>query len=167
VDNNIAPRITVLGVYKFAGDRSEYEELLRRELEASDELREQWADGGLADYAASIWDLRENAALVEALVESPDNQFDAGDFMQADPSTVRDNWQVAWMETYLSADGETCVSLERSHRHPNEQSFRVAFFIHEWKPGLPLLSSYGPLACPDPAPMPERLRRLVPYSPPD
>jgi hypothetical protein len=167
LDNEAAPRITVLGIYMLTDDRSEYEELLRREVESSEEFAFQWTEGGLEGYAAEIWDLRSNAALIEALVENPDDQFDAGGFMQADPSLPRDSWQVAWQESYLSADGETCISGGYSPRRPNDCSFRVAFFIHYWKPGLPLLSSYGPLAYPDAAPQPERLRRLVPYSPPD
>jgi len=108
----------------------------------------------------------ESTVLVEVLVRACDNRFDVGGFSQPQDGMPRENWQAAWAEAYLSEDGERLL-VERWGDPPKSDNFRVAFFIHYWKPAKPLLTSYGEVACTAVKQMPERLRRLVPYEPVD
>ncbi|MFZ1103453.1 MAG: hypothetical protein WAN86_11540, partial [Hyphomicrobiaceae bacterium] len=85
-----------------------------------------------------------------------------GEFAQAAIGVSRGNWQVAWAEAYLSPDGAS-LAVQRWSPAPAAGDLRIAFFIHFWDPTLPLQSSYGEIACPQPQPMPDRLERLVPF----
>jgi hypothetical protein len=107
-------------------------------------------------------ELLESTVLVEVVVRNRDDRYSVSDFTQPRYGTPEGNWQVAYLETYLSLDGESwldCDGLEA----PSTKSFRIAFYIHDWNPALSLLSSYGGLECPAVQEMAERLRRLVPY----
>lgn len=109
----------------------------------------------------------ESTALVEVLVTDADRNFNVTDFAQEDPSLPRANWQAAWAEAFLSSDGQHLL-VERWEPLPAQHtSFRVAFFIHQWQVGRPLLSSYGSLSTSQPTSMPGRLDELVPYEPMD
>src|SRR5262249_45743661 len=104
----------------------------------------------------------ESTVLVEALVSKSDDTFKVADFAQKDPRLPSSNWQVAWAEAFLLVDGERLM-VERWEPFPaGIGSFRVAFFIHYWQEGQPLLTSYGELAAAPAVPMPHRLARLVP-----
>jgi hypothetical protein len=107
-----------------------------------------------------------NAVMIEAVVTHPDAAFDVGAFVQPDPSQSENQWMVAWDEKFLTIDGE-CRILTHRRAIPNEERFRVVFVIHDWKPDLPLRSSYGELPLPPIQPLPERLWRLAHYEPPD
>ncbi len=108
----------------------------------------------------------ESTVLVEVLLRGRDKRFDVADFCQPRPGVPRDSWQVAWAEAYLSLDGESLL-VERWADPPTAKDFRVAFFIHFWRPRTALLSSYGELSYPPRQRMPQRLRKLVPYVPVD
>lgn len=103
-----------------------------------------------------------STVLVELLLVDRSDKFFLGDFTQPQDSYHRDSSQAPWAEAYLSVDGEHRLQMVWPDP-PTEKNFRVAFFIHFWNPDVPLLSSYGELQCPRVEPMPERLRRLVPY----
>jgi len=104
----------------------------------------------------------DSAVLVEVVVKNRDERFDVGHFAQRRDGLKRDNWQVAWAEAFLSADGTELV-VERFGEVPASGNLRVAFYVHFWDPAEPLNTSYGDIACPLPAAMPERLEKLVPY----
>jgi hypothetical protein len=154
------PKVEVLGVYR---------------LPVTDELfREQFDI--IYGYPMSASERRsaeqqcreqlESVVLVEAVVSNRDRRFGVGGFTQARAGQPKDSWQVAWAEAFLTADGER-LSVERWSDAPSDDPLRVAFFIHCWDPGQPLLSSYGGVQCPAPQQMPERLIRLVPFVPVD
>ena len=109
----------------------------------------------------------EATVLVEVLVENADGRFDVGDFCQPDAEVGREEWQVAWAEAFLDADGQELIQERWAASVPVVRSFRVAFFIHDWKEEVGIETSYGERTCPSPTPMPERLARLVPYEPVD
>jgi len=105
----------------------------------------------------------ESTVLVEVLVSNADADFDVTDFTQEDPQLPDASRQVAWAEAFLSADGQQLL-VDRWEPVPRTYAaFRVAFFIHEWQVGQPLLTSYGSLPGAQPVSMPERLIELVPY----
>jgi hypothetical protein len=115
---------------------------------------------------AQIDQVREqlnSAVLVEVAISNAGASFDVGDFVLEDPTLPRDNWQAAWAEAFLTTDGERLLVKRWGSLPKDQQNFRVAFYIHNWKLGGRLLSSYGPIPTTAPLPMPDRLKRLVPY----
>ena len=94
--------------------------------------------------------------LIEAVVENPDDRFDAGDFTQPGSD------QVAYDEAFLSPDGTSVISRLRA---PDTQPLRLTFFLHFFDPKKPLLTSYREVPVPPVQRMPERLKSLVPYEP--
>ena len=154
------PSIKVLAVYR---------------LKVTDDLfREQLAilypahlpDVDLAAAERQVREQLDSTVLVEVLVRNRDGRFDMGHFTQPDESIPRENWQAAWAEAFLSADGEV-LAVDRWSSAPEVGDLRVAFFLHYWDAKRPLRSSYGDIHCPPPQAMPERLERLVPYEPAD
>ena len=154
-----APTIRVLGIHR---------------LRVTEELfREQhsilWPDTLGVSREVSEPYIREQLAsvvLVEALVLARDSRFSMNDFEQAQIGVPPGHRQVAWAEAYLSLDG-IALAVERWSPTPESGDLRVAFYIHDWNPTLPLLSSYGEILCPQPQPMSDRLERLVPFEPVD
>lgn len=108
----------------------------------------------------------ENVVLIEVIVDNKSGKFDVSDFTQRIENIPKDNWQVAWAETYLNDDGDS-LAVERWSTPPKTDTLRIAFFIHEWKSDIPLSTSFGDIDCPAIKPMPERLAQLVPYEPVD
>jgi hypothetical protein len=163
------PRITVVGVYspKAPGGRLErfIKDCIKRTKIAWKEmgLKAGDSDQRLAAIAGELRTALKSTVLIEALVENPDRRFDPGEFVQPDATKPEGNWQVAWEEVFLTSDGKKMLS-DRQSGIPKKRSFRIAFYIHFWKHGEPLLSSYGPLQYPKPRPIPERLWRLAPYA---
>jgi hypothetical protein len=88
-----------------------------------------------------------------------------GGFTQDLPGKDQSNWQVAYDEWLLSADGTTgeLASFPGAIRSDGDQ--RVAFFFHYLDVSKPLLSSCGPVVLPQPSPRPDRLA-FIPYEPP-
>ncbi len=76
---------------------------------------------------------------------------------------MRSDWPAAYLEAYLTADGENTIDFHYPTPPPGD--LRIAFFLHDWDPAKPLQTTYGDVQCPAPLPMPERLTRLVPFEP--
>jgi hypothetical protein len=147
------PRIEVLGAYR---------------MQPNDDLFSSAMEikyGGLklspaerTDAERCVREELESVALIELRVVSPDERYDTGDFGQPGSD------QVAYLETYLSPDGEQVVSRDIP---PSATDFRVAFFLHFFDPAQPLRTSYGNLTIPPLRTMPPRLVGLVRYEPVD
>ena len=179
------PSLKVIGLYSFSADKAAYARFIRETIDSHDppnfdeDLKAFLRKVGRGDEIRPLTDedrkdreddLRhhmDDAALLEVTVTNPDARFRIDDFIQADPSQPEDRWQVAWDETFLTSDGETAIDIDYQRKLPDLEQYRVAFVIHFWKPGLPLLSSYGELQPPAMQPLPERLWRLAPYNLPD
>lgn len=174
-----SPRVEILGVYSPCESQARYEQAVAEYAASCDpamlsaRMREVFIRSGRDVEPLTEAELKEaeapfrlslsNAVYIEALVVDVDARYDAGEFIQPDPSIPQGQWQVAWNATYLSLDGETVLSGYPDNKAPKESTLRVVFVIHCWNPALPLSSSYGNLRCPPPLPMPDRLWRLVPY----
>jgi hypothetical protein len=127
------------------------------------QAQELYGDEPSSAELAQVRKQLQSTVLIETLITDADDTFDVSDFAQEIPGLPSEEWQVAWAEAFLSADG-TELLVERGEDLPTASStFRVAFFIHAWQAGQPLLSSYGPLPGPKPTPMPDRLARLAPF----
>ncbi len=77
-------------------------------------------------------------------------------------TTRRGSKQAAYDEAFLSPEGKSVLSRWRM---PEDSTLRLAFFLHFFDAGKPLLTSYGELPVPPLQQMPERLHSLVPYEP--
>jgi hypothetical protein len=147
-----APTIRVLGVHPVEASPA----LLREAYEikygslALSEVERRDADQAIRAEIGG-------AALIELQVDGRDDRFDAGDFHQEDSE------QAAYAETYLTEDGVDVVG--ESFEPPSDTRLRLAFFLHFFDPGRNLETSYGSVALPAMTPMPDRLKRLVPYEP--
>lgn len=150
-------RVKVLGVYRVECTKS----LLSAALEYK--YGRIWNPIRKWLLKAAVRQEIESAVLIELLVPPPNSAFDIGKITQ-DARTDGNN-QVAWDEHFLTDNGESTISASWPH-HPELWS-RVAFFLHYYRENDPLLTSFGPVVCPLPKPMPERLAKLVPYDPPD
>jgi len=175
------PIIEVVGVYSPSASRAEYEAFLaaqvasRNPINFSDETKAFLSRVGRADeivdlHADELAEIREDlerelggAALVETLVTEPDSQFSIAAFVQPNPALPAGQWQVAWCEKYLTADGTTSLGDFAFNERPSESQYRVAFYIHDWRHELGLNGPYGNLALPRLEPMPPRLWKLAPY----
>lgn len=154
------PEIEVLGVYRL----SVTDELVR---EQTDILHgEDLTGSARLDAERECRKQLESAVLLEVLVRHADDRFKIDDFTQPAPGVSRDSWQAPWEEAWLTPDGDATLDAPSAGQAGGEE-IRVAFYLHCWNAAQPLLSSYGNLACPQPQPMPERLRMLAPYEPLD
>jgi hypothetical protein len=104
----------------------------------------------------------DGLALIEIKLDRKDKRFDLCKFMQEEPGISRDNWQVAYDEHFLDTDGTRIIEEPRIG-----ESLRVAFYLHFTKFDQPLITPYGPIALPKPTEIPERLKNLFKYIPPD
>jgi hypothetical protein len=176
-----SPSIAVIGLYSWTADRNAYLHFIEQQIaerdpanfaeRTKDILRRLRPHADLRPFTEE--DRREvearfastitGAVMVEALVQNPDPSFDVGAFQQQDPSLPKHLWQVAWNETFLSADGESVVGRRQKCLAQDVDQFRVVFTIHFWNPFIPLESSYGKLSPPPIQPLPGRLWSLAPY----
>lgn len=175
------PRISLVGIYIPTLDAERYRAFVNQEISRqnpinfSDELKDFLKRVGREDEIVAMEpeELEERreyfeqefsgVAQVEVLVEDPDTTFSIGDFQQANPSKPSSSWQVAWAEKFLTPNGSALLGEYRFNELPVEKSYRVVFFIHDWKQHLGLNSTYGPLALVEPTPIPERLWQIAPY----
>lgn len=97
--------------------------------------------------------------LVEAIVAAPC----IGKLRHA---TENAGSQVPWQVTLLSADGKRIVR-SLFLQEPDAFPARVAFFLHYFTPGSPLLGPKGRVVFPRPRRMPSRLASLIQYQPVD
>jgi hypothetical protein len=104
--------------------------------------------------------------LVEALVWGEGETVDFGEVTQESPGNPKENWQAAWDEHELNAEGASGrevafgppLTLARSPT-------RIAFFFHLLDFQRPLLTPGGAVPVPPEQPKPERLAFLR-YDPP-
>lgn len=154
----VTPEIQIIGIYAPCEDRERCELFIQDWLaELCDLPRKR-----LAELEKQLRTLLQEVVLVEVLVSNPDERFSIDNFLQPDASTPKETWQAAWQEAFLSARGDEPADLG-ANRIPSSSCFRVAFYIHFWRPSLGLATSYGHLSCPSAHVMPERLWKLAPY----
>ena len=110
---------------------------------------------------------KEDAYLIEVLVDAKPSEFDAGEFGQRNACLPKDRWQVAWDEHYLNDSGSAVIGDYFDKPFDDSESTRVAFYLFEVDFERPLLTPFGPISLPRATPIPERLREAVHFEEPD
>jgi hypothetical protein len=154
------PRATIIGIHPLDAGEELFDQAVTDRyglisLSPDRQTRESAFEVVRRDLASVV--------LVEMIIRDRDRRMYMGDFGQSRGDVLGAGDEVACFEVFLSADG-----TERLADYLDEvpgPDVRVAFFLHDFKPSRPILTSYGPV---DPSvltPMPARLRRLAAYKP--
>ena len=104
----------------------------------------------------------DKLVLVEAIVHGT-HDLKIDDLGQESPDY---GYQIAHHGTLLSSDGGTVVRRGNGRIY-GTPPLRFAFYLHFYDPQIPLRWTHGEIQCPTVQEMPERLQRLVPYTPVD
>lgn len=140
------PRIVILGIYRPEIPKTVYQKQLK--VTGSDEQTK-----------TQVKDL----VLIEAVVEDIDDHFKMIEIGQLyRRADYPDNFQCAYDEALLSADGQTVIE-RRMNCVKGSGLVRFAFYLHFYDANLPLQWSYGQTHCPPVEPVSRRLKYLVPY----
>ncbi len=107
----------------------------------------------------------ESVHLIELRVTALDGSFDVGEITQELPGQPRDNWQAAYDEHFLSADGTSVLDPSWPDQPPEDTALRLVFFFHYFDSTKPLLTPAGSVPMPTETERPERLRFMDYESP--
>jgi hypothetical protein len=105
-----------------------------------------------------------SVVLIEAVVRNPEPDFSLDQFTQPNPAYPHAEPQVPWDEGLLTSNGESLLA-RRINCVTGVGPLRFAFYLQYWDPNLPLRWKHGDIKVPQLAPMPLRLRLLMPYTP--
>ena len=120
-------------------------------------------DRARAEAEQVVADDLARTVLIEARIRGRDRALFLGDFGQSAGDVVQPDDPVAYDERFLDDDGTDILwTVLEKVRGPD---VRVVFFLHQYDPQRPILTSYGPVSAPAPAPMPARLARIIWYTP--
>ena len=107
-----------------------------------------------------------SVVLVEAVAETRGGTVDLDSVTQTNTTYQGVGSQAPWDEGLLSPDGES-VLARTMNCVKGEGAVRFAFYMHFWDSRRPLTWKQGDIQCPQPEPMPDRLKKLMPYRPCD
>lgn len=147
------PQVQVVGTYRVTIDDALIREAMDMKFPLgsfSEERRREVQPVVVAEMSSAV--------LVEVTIEGADDRYTANDFGQ--PGSE----EAAYMESYLSRDGDAVVS---QYDRPTGDFLRVVFFLHDFDAARPLKTSYGEVSVSTPTEMPERLSRIIRYEPVD
>jgi hypothetical protein len=154
------PAMKTLGVYRVPRIDNELREQLGQYYFFGNAMRDRGA--GVQRFLGSCIPL----VLFELLLTDLDERFSIGDFTQEIPGTPPEAWQAAYDEAVLSADGSQVFT-----RNPlctrGLRAGRIGFYFHFYDPLKPMRWTYGEFLNPPVEMIPERLWKLMPYSPVD
>ena len=136
---------TVLGVYKPHIPEEIYQQ--QWQVSGSDEDTREHFDG---------------LVLIEAILDDPGGTFKPEHVGQQ----YQNSLQCMYDEAVLSPDGESLIRRDIQCLKATGP-LRIAFYLHFYDPRRPIEWSQGKAECPPIEPIPDRLKRLVPYSPTD
>ncbi len=110
----------------------------------------------------ACYDFNDEWNLVEMVLDVASSEVDWAEICVPQDDVDRDNWQCAFMEQYLNADGTEKICEVYDEPEEDVQPCRVAFFI--FKVGAPTLSTpYGAFSLNDTKPLPRRLQEIIEF----
>lgn len=107
-----------------------------------------------------------NWLLIEMTIDESSQEIDFGEFAVPQDGADDSDWQVPYMEQYLSSDGTEKVCETYDLPQPPVKPCRAAFFIYKTD-GKILRTPYGEFSVEKPNKLPERLKRIVEFEKPD
>ena len=99
--------------------------------------------------------------LIEVLIHAKPSEFDVGDFTQADSGLPESNWQAAYDELYLSADGTLVIGTDVDLPEEDSAPTRLLFSFDSLKQKHSLITPFGKVPLPGPELLPDRLKPIV------
>ena len=99
--------------------------------------------------------------LIEVLIQAKPSQFDVGNFTQADPGLPELNWQAAYDELYLSADGTLVIGTDADLPEEDSAPTRLLFSFDSLKLKQHLITPFGKVPLPGPELLPDRIKLIV------
>ena len=140
------PTLRILGVYRPYIPEETYQEQWHV-TESDEETKEHF----------------DKLVLIEAVADGIDGELDLVELGQSVMFDDSESFQCAYDEALLSTDGE--VLIQRVIGCVNGTGpLRFAFYLHFYDSEKPLHWSHGEMDCPPIQPVPDRLKRLVPYN---
>ncbi|HLF06817.1 MAG TPA: hypothetical protein VI893_06575 [Thermoplasmata archaeon] len=148
-------KVEVLGVYRVAPRKALLQQAMQVKYGGLPESKSE-----LKEAERHVREELDNLVLIEILVRGPRRRGWIGGLCQPGSD------QRAYEESFLSPGGRRVLSrYERGE--PKSESVRLAFFLHFFDPGKPLVTPWGDVPLPKTRAMSRRLRRLVAYLPVD
>ncbi|MBN2394939.1 MAG: hypothetical protein JXC36_00565 [Candidatus Atribacteria bacterium] len=106
----------------------------------------------------------DDVKLIELVIEENLNDFDPIQITQEQKGLDKMDWQTAYDEQYLNAEGNEIIGDDFDR--PNGLTrFRLVFFFHYLDFNKPLLSQYGLIKLKQVTDMPVRLSKIIEYEP--
>ena len=146
------PNIIVAGVYKIPFTEKLYNEAFYTKYNGikipfwrKNKVKKQ-----IIDKLSSI-------VLIELIVKEFDDTFNIDSFRQSESG------QAPYEKVYLNEDGTEIIS--NGMEIPDVNKMRVCFFLHYYDPKKPLQTDFGTFILPDVLDLPNRLRKIIQYSP--
>ena len=113
------------------------------------------------------YDLEQKIYLLEMTINEMPKSVDLSLFFQEDTGLPKSEWQAPYNEQYLSSDGKTILGDFLSKEIiPGDETI-VVFFMFLATLSTPLSTPYGEFSLTNVQCLPERLSRIVSYSPLD
>lgn len=105
--------------------------------------------------------------LFEMIIDDVPANVDFLLFCQKDDNLPEDEWQVPYNEQYLNQEGTAVIGDAINDKNTDDEKTRVAFFMYIESFDMPLSTPYGDFQIKAESEMPERLRRIIDYTPMD
>lgn len=114
------------------------------------------------------YDFNDNVLLIELELTVSTDSIRWSEIAAPIEGVPADNWQVPYMEQYLSSDGTEKICETYTEPSPAAAPCRVAFFIYkteEWygRNAEILRTPYGNISLNQPQPLPERLAEIIEF----
>lgn len=103
--------------------------------------------------------------LIEMMITESPSKVDLAKFLQKDDCLPMSDWQVAYDEHFLNNDGTEIIGDFFNQAELNEGNTRVVFFMYIEDIKKPLLTPYGEMSFLETENLPQRLARIVSFTP--
>ena len=102
--------------------------------------------------------------LIELQISIPPRNIDVSSFQQKDEDLPKSDWQTAFNEQYLDESGVSVIGGFEDAMNIDDNKTRLVFFLYYVDFSKPLLSQFGSIILPSPAPIPERLQKTLDFN---
>jgi hypothetical protein len=114
-----------------------------------------------------IVDGYKNVHLIELVIKAKYTGIDIGKFTQKQEGIDQSEWQLPWDEKYLNPTGTEISGDWVNPPTVIENTTLFTFFFHALDFNKPLISPFGDIKLKPAEKMPERLKSIIEYEPPE